>query len=58
VNVNDGALKAAVTERLETYEGEMDRWHVAVEKDTAAAEAAEGVEVPEPQTDEVDGRTT
>jgi hypothetical protein len=58
VNVNEDGLKAAVTERLEDFEDEIDRWHVDVEKDTEAAEAAEGVEAPEPPQGDVDGRTT
>lgn len=58
VNVNDDALKAAVAERLEAYADEIDRWHVDTEKDTAVAEAAEGVEVPAPRSGDVNGRTT
>ncbi|MFB6352719.1 MAG: DUF5828 family protein, partial [Halobacteriales archaeon] len=58
VNVNDDDLKAAVTDRLEAFEDEIDRWHVAAEKDTETAEAAEGVEAPEPVADEADGRRT
>jgi hypothetical protein len=46
VNVNDDELKEAVSERLAEYENAIDRWHVDTEKDTATAEAAEGVEAP------------
>ena len=46
VNVNDDALKDDVSDRLAEYEAEIDRWHVETEKDTEAAEAIEGVEVP------------
>jgi hypothetical protein len=50
VNVNDDSLKAAVSERLTEYEDEIDRWHIDTEKDTATAEAVEGVEAPENDT--------
>ncbi|WP_248895869.1 DUF5828 family protein [Haloplanus halobius] len=46
VNINDDELKEAVSERLADYESAVDRWHVATEKETAVAEAAEGVEPP------------
>ena len=46
VNVNDDDLKEAVSGKLAEYEDEIDRWHVETEKDTAAAEAIEGVETP------------
>ncbi|WP_251341896.1 DUF5828 family protein [Haloplanus halophilus] len=46
VNVNDDELKAAVSERLATYEDSVDRWHVDTEKETEIAEAVEGVEPP------------
>jgi len=46
VNVNDDSLKADVSDRLATYEDDIDRWHVTVEKDTEAAEAIEGAEPP------------
>ena len=58
VNVNDDDVKATVAEHLEGYEDTYKRWHVAVEKDTSAAEAAEGVETPEPGVDDHDGRRT
>lgn len=57
INVNDDELKAAVAERLEAYDQEIDRWHVDAEKDTEIAEAAEGVEAPETEPD-ADSRTT
>ncbi|MFB6101709.1 MAG: DUF5828 family protein [Haloplanus sp.] len=47
VNINDDDLKEAVSERLTDYEDAVDRWHVDTEKETAIAEAAEGVEPPE-----------
>ena len=46
VNVNDDELKTEVSDRLSQYDDEVDRWHVDIEKETEAAEAAEGVEVP------------
>ena len=60
VNVNDDELKREVGERLDEYDEEIDRWHVATEKETAAIEAAEGVEPPEttPSDADVDSRTT
>jgi hypothetical protein len=47
VNVNDDELKTVVSDRLAEYEDEVDRWHIDTEKDTATAEAAEGVEAPQ-----------
>ncbi|GAA0222919.1 DUF5828 family protein [Haladaptatus pallidirubidus] len=46
VNVNDDELKERVSDLLTTYEDEIDRWHVDVEKQTETVEAAEGVEAP------------
>ncbi|WP_435155911.1 DUF5828 family protein [Haladaptatus sp. DFWS20] len=46
VNVNDDELKESVSALLSTYEDEIDRWHVDVEKTTETVEAAEGVEAP------------
>ncbi|MFC6827187.1 DUF5828 family protein [Halopelagius fulvigenes] len=47
VNINDDELKSEVSRRLGQYDDEVDRWHVDTEKETATAEAAEGVEPPE-----------
>jgi hypothetical protein len=47
VNVNDDELKGEVSDRLGELEAEVDRWHVDTEKDTTVAEAAEGVEPPD-----------
>ena len=49
VNVNDDDLKIRVSNKLADYEESVDRWHVDTEKETEAAEAAEGVEAPEPE---------
>ena len=57
VNINDDELKAAVSERLGEYEDTIDRWHVTTEKDTDIAEAAEGVEAPEPPSDDTQSTT-
>jgi len=57
VNVNDDALKAAVAERLDAFDQEIDRWHVSSEKETETAEAAEGVSAPETDPN-ADSRTT
>jgi vacuolar-type H+-ATPase subunit I/STV1 len=46
VNVNDDELKAEVSEVLDEYESEIDRWHVETEKRTEDVAAAEGVEPP------------
>ncbi|WP_049969221.1 DUF5828 family protein [Haladaptatus cibarius] len=46
VNVNDDELKDRVSNLLTSYEDEIDRWHVDVEKETETVEAAEGVEAP------------
>ncbi|QZP36676.1 DUF5828 family protein [Halobaculum magnesiiphilum] len=46
VNVNDDRLKSAVSERLSSYEDEVDRWHVDTPKTVEASEAAEGAEAP------------
>lgn len=43
VNVNDDDLKIRVSNALADLEQSVDRWHVDTEKDTEAAEAAEGV---------------
>lgn len=54
--VNDDDLKERVSDRLATYENEVDRWHVDTEKRTEALEAVEGGEVPEPDSN-VDSTT-
>ncbi|SHH12108.1 DUF5828 family protein [Halobaculum gomorrense] len=46
VNVNDDDLKEAVSERLASYENDIDRWHVDTPKVVDSAEAAEGAEAP------------
>jgi len=51
VNVNDDDLKDAVREYLESFEEDIERWHVDTERETEAAEAAEGVEPPEQRED-------
>lgn len=50
VNVNDDDLKIRVSNKLADYEETVDRWHVDTEKETEAAEAAEGVEAPDPDS--------
>lgn len=45
VNVNDDDLKAVVSDRLETFENEVDRWHLDIKKDTRTVEAAEGIDI-------------
>jgi len=50
VNVNDDDLKDAVREYLDSFE-DIERWHVDTERETEAAEAAEGVEPPEERED-------
>jgi len=57
VNVNDDDLKIKVSNKLADFEQAVDRWHVDTEKDTGAAEAAEGVEAPEGEA-EADADTT
>jgi len=57
VNVNDDDLKIMVSNRLADYEQTVDRWHVDTEKATEAAEAVEGVEVSDTDTD-ADSKTT
>ena len=57
VNINDDELKSAVSERLGEYEDTIDRWHVTTEKETDIAEAAEGVEAPEPASDDTQSTT-
>ncbi|MFC7205166.1 DUF5828 family protein [Haloferax namakaokahaiae] len=47
VNVNDDELKGTVSDLLQQFEDEVDRWHIDTEKDTEIAEAVEGVEVTE-----------
>jgi len=57
INVNDDDLKIRVSNKLADYEQDVDRWHVDTEKETAAVEAAEGVEPPETDVD-ADADTT
>jgi hypothetical protein len=59
INVNDDDLKIRVSNKLADYEQAVERWHVDTEKETAAAEAAEGVEPPEADIgDDADADTT
>lgn len=59
VNVNDDSLKTEIAELLESYDHDITRWHVDAEKNTEAAEAAEGVEAPKSKPDsETDATTT
>jgi TolB-like protein len=62
VNVNDDDLKIRVSNKLADYEDSVERWHVETEKETAAAEAAEGVEITRREREangtDVDGNTT
>jgi hypothetical protein len=46
VNINDDGLKDRIRDRLSEFE-ELDRWRGETEKNTDAAEAAEGVDPPE-----------
>jgi len=54
VNVNDDDLKIKVSNKLADYEQSVDRWHIDTEKETHVPEAAEGVEVPEPNNGDAD----
>lgn len=54
INVNDD-LKAAVSDRLAAYEETVDRWHVTTDRETEIAEAAEGVDAPDIETEPDDG---
>jgi len=62
VNVNDDDLKIRVSNELADLEASVERWHVETEKETASAEAAEGVEITsrerEANGNDVDGNTT
>jgi hypothetical protein len=49
VNVNDESLKGEVADSLYEYEDTVDRWQIDTEPDTETAEAAEGVDAPEPE---------
>ena len=51
VNINDERLKRAVADKLEDYEREYRRWHVETPTRTDIAEAAEGIEIPETETE-------
>lgn len=53
VDVNDDDLREEVREYLHSLE-DIDRWHVDTEKSVEAAEAAEGVELPEGAEDTAD----
>ena len=58
VNINDDDLKSEARERLAAFETDVERWHVDTQKETAVAEAAEGVEPPENDRDEASSTTT
>jgi hypothetical protein len=57
VNVNDDDLKIRVSNKLADYDQAVNRWHVNTEKETSAAEAAEGVEPPA-EDDDPNAKTT
>lgn len=44
VDINDDDRKAEVSNLLNEYDEEIDRWHVEAEKEVTTVEAAEGVE--------------
>ncbi|MGZ0747358.1 DUF5828 family protein [Haloparvum sp. AD34] len=52
VNVNDDELKTEVSDILQEYESEIDRWHVDTVKETDTVQAAEGVDLPEEKQQE------
>ncbi len=58
INVNDDDLKDEVADILEAYEEDVTRWHVTTEKETQMAEAAEGVDPPEPTAEEDMSKST
>ena len=45
VNVNDDDLKAAVSDLLDEYDEDVDRWHLDVDVDTTSIEATHDVEL-------------
>lgn len=44
ININDDDLKSKVSDKLNEYNNEYDRWHVSSDKNTDAANVVEGVE--------------
>lgn len=58
VNINDDDLKSAVSDRLETYDEEVSRWHISTKKETKRAEVAEGIEVPNSDEDTDESKYT
>jgi hypothetical protein len=58
VNINDDGLKEEVSQRLQEYDESIDRWHVDTERETESIEAAEGVELPEGESEESTRSTT
>ncbi len=44
VNINDDEIKAKVSDKLNHYQSEYDRWHVSSQKNTEAINFAEGTE--------------
>ena len=58
VNVNDDDLKIRVSNKLADYEQEHDRWHIAAEKEIDTPAAAEGVDISDPDNDDVDPTNT
>ncbi|MDY6819664.1 MAG: DUF5828 family protein [Halobacteriales archaeon] len=45
ININDDDLKDEISDILATYQDEIDRWHVDVQKDISNLASAENVEV-------------
>lgn len=54
VNINEDALKKDVSEKLESYESDYQRWHVSTEKDIDNVGALEGSETEEVPNQEED----
>lgn len=59
INVNDDELKEDVSQKLESYEDDYNRWHISTDKNTETVDAAEGIEDSENiDSDELDPNPT
>lgn len=58
INVNDDDMKSDVSDKLEEYHQEHDRWHVSAKSNTDNIEAIEGVDVPVNSGDEDNPKPT
>jgi len=58
ININERDLKDEARDHLETFESDVERWHVDTEKATEVAEHVDGVETPPEESEEFAKSTT